>query len=140
MVEGIELILPTGWQAAEDGGAFRGFALDPADLTPGTAQGPRLWVLPPGAADLEFTEMLEQVGDTAQLFEAATTIEVGTQTAIAVGVQESIGDQVINRRYVFLNTTDGEAYEFILEAPIEQWDEQVQLLEGILASLQTEPS
>ncbi len=133
-------MLPTGWQAAEEGGPFRGLALHAADLTAGTPQGPRLWVLPPGAADLEFSEMLEQAGDTAQLFEAATTIQVGTQTGVAVGIQETFGEQTINRRYILINIGAGEAFQFILEAPMAEWNEQIPLLEGLLASVQIEPS
>jgi predicted RNA binding protein with dsRBD fold (UPF0201 family) len=139
-VEGIILVLPAGWQAAEEGGPFRGLALNPEDLAADIPKGPRLWVLAPGVADLEFTEMLEQAGETAQLFEAATMIQVGTQTGVAVGIQETFGDQTINRRYLFINPGAGEAYQFILEAPAAQWDEQVPLLEGTLASVQIEPN
>ena len=139
-VEGVVVVLPTGWQAAEEGGSFRGMALNPDDLLTEVPTGPRLWVLAPGAEDLAFSGTLEPAGEAVSIVEGATTFEIGDQTAIAFGVQETFGDQTINRRYVYINTGDGESYEFILESPAEQWAEQVSLLEGILASILIEPS
>lgn len=139
-VDGVAVALPADWHAAAESGPFRGVALNPDDLTAAIPQGPRLWVLQPGVADLELTGMLEAVGDTVQVVEEASIVQVGEVSAITFDVQEMFGETGVMRRYVFVNTGAGDAYAFILEAPADQWDAQVSLLEGILASIVIEPS
>jgi hypothetical protein len=115
-------------------------ALNPDDLMTELPTGPRLWVLAPGVEDLAFSGTLEPTGETVAVVEEPATFQIGEQTAVMFGVQETFGDQTINRRYVYINTGDGESYQFILESPTNQWAEQVALLEGILASILIEPS
>ncbi len=70
------------------------------------------------------------------MFEEANTIVIGAWEGVAIGRQETLDGQAVNRRHVYVNTADGQAYELILEAPLAQWQEQLPTLEGILSSIQ----
>jgi hypothetical protein len=128
--------MPFGWHQAEPGGTFHGLALAEGDLTATAPQGPRIWVLSPEQSEAEITAGLGEAGvDTLEVFEEANTIVIGDWEAVAIGMQEAIDGQTVNRRYIYINTADGQAYQLILEAPVDQWEEQLPTLEGILASV-----
>ena len=137
-VAGVDVVLPSGWQSVAESGPFPGLALNPDDLTAESPQGPRLWILVPGVDDLQFTGTLEPTGTVEQVVESPATFQTGDQTAIAIGVRETIGDQTVVRRYVYVNGSDGQSYEFILEAPASQWVEQVSRLRAFFLSPRTQ--
>jgi hypothetical protein len=137
VVEGVSLTLPPGWRQAEPGDTFHGLALQEEDLTTAAPQGPRFGVLSPELAEAVLAEGLGgSAGEVLEVFEEAGTLLIGEWEATTIGLQENIDGQTVNRRYVYITAPDGQAYELILEAPVDQWEEHLPTLEGILASLQ----
>jgi hypothetical protein len=137
IIEGVTLTLPAGWRRAEAGGTFHGLALQAGDLTATAAQGPRFWVLAPEQIEAELAAGLgAAASEPLEIFEEANTIVINSWEGVAIGMQEAVDGQTVNRRYIYINTTDGQAYQLILEAPVDQWGEHLPTLEGILSSVQ----
>jgi hypothetical protein len=88
-----------------------------------------LWdsVIPPGTDPAVVAERIAIV-------EEPRTVGVGAAEGVAIALREEQGGQAVIRRYVFVNFGVGRVYQFILEAPAEQWDKSVGTLEGILQS------
>jgi hypothetical protein len=136
LIDGITLILPAGWQQATAGSPFRGLAQQEVDLAAVAPQGPRFWVLPPSLSDTEITELLASEDSIpTQVIEEANTVLIGDLEATLIGLQETVAETTLNRRYVYLSGAGGQVYQLILEAPVDQWEEHLPTLEGILASV-----
>jgi len=144
---GVTLTLPAGWAFLDNDERGLVLASQNDDLRADVPQGPRLTVergstappdpealvsAMPGAGAEAATSRLEVV-------EEPETVQVGIEEGVSIGLLEDDGGGAVIKRYVIVNADGIHVYQFVLEAPEDQWNGNVGALEAILASTTFEP-
>lgn len=140
---GVTLLLPQEWAFVDSGKQGLVLALREEDLTAELPNGPRLTV---GPATGELPDDLEEFLGSADGVAAAIlavaeepdATQVGGVDAVRIGLTEERDGGSVRTRYVFANLDGVRLYQFLLEAPPDQWDDNVETLEAILNSARFE--
>lgn len=141
---GVTVSRPAGWAALEQGDKGLILAARPEDLTAEAPQGPRLRLELVSGALPEIDALLKSAipaGTTASAVAASITlaedpkeVRIGTASGVSIGLREERGGRALMTRYVIVNLGGGRVYQFLLEAPADQWNQHVSGSEGILQS------
>ncbi len=137
---GVTLLKPANWALQDSGERGLVLALREEDLTAEVPAGPRLTVEPAATTD-ELPDLEELVGPAAAsdaailaVAEEPDTTQVGGVDAVRIGLTEERDGASVRSRHVFVNLDGIRLYQFLLEAPPDQWDSNVGTLEAILDS------
>ncbi len=143
---GVTLVQPTNWALQDNGARGLVLALREEDLTAELPAGPRLTVEPAATtgelSDLEgLVASAEPLGAAiVAVAEEPDTTQVGGGDGVSIGLTEERDGGSVRSRYVFVNLDGVRLYQFLLEAPPDQWDRNVGTLEAILTSASFEPA
>ena len=135
---GVTVLQPANWALQDNGERGLVLALLEEDLTAEVPAGPRLTVEPVTGELPDLEEFLgSATGDGDALLamaEEPETTQVGGVDAVRIGLTEERNGGSVRSRYVFVNLDGVRLYQFLLEAPPDQWDSNVGTLEAILSS------
>ena len=136
---GVTLLQPQDWAFLDNGERGLVLALREEDLTAELPAGPRLTVEPAtdDAPDLEeLVASAEPLGAAiVAVAEEPETTQVGGVDGVSIGLTEEGDGGSVRSRHVFVNLDGVRLYQFLLEAPADQWDSNVGTLEAILRSV-----
>ncbi len=135
---GVTLLRPQDWAFLDNGERGLVLALREEDLTAELPTGPRLTVEPAtdDAPDLEeLVASAEPLGAAiVTVAEEPDTTQVGGVDGVSFGLTEERDGGSVRSRHVIVNLDGVRLYQFLLEAPADQWDSNVGTLEAILRS------
>lgn len=141
---GVTLIKPAGWASQPQGDQGFVVAARQEDLTADTVRGARLRlqviagtrpgmeavvqsVLPAGTSPAA-------VAGAVGVVEEPRSVQVGGLEGTAMSLRQESGGRTVTTRHVIVNAGGGRVYLFLLEAPADQWGQDLPSLEGILQS------
>jgi len=131
---GVTVARPAGWFVREQGERGLVLASRREDLEATSIQGPRLRLETGGVGQPEVSTILREsmpapggaaAGLRSALTDGPATRRVGGAVngadGVAITLREEEGGRPFIRRYVTVNTGGGRVYQFLLEAPADQW-------------------
>jgi len=136
----VKLTAPAGWAVLENGDSGGVvLAAQDGDLSAGTPQGPRLTAEPVSGALAGPEDFIEAMttgrpGAGVQVLEPPGTVPVGTGTGTSIAFLEEDGGVAIMKRYILVNLNGLSVYQFLREAPQDQWAGSSAAMQAILAS------
>lgn len=141
---GVTLSLPEGWAFLDNDERGLVLASREEDLRADTPGGPRLTVEPGGTAPPDPEELVSAIAGEdgaprVEVVEEPETVPVGVEEGVSIGLLEEEDGGAVIRRYVIVNVDGINVYQFLLEAPEDQWDDSVDTLEAVLGSAAFEP-
>lgn len=141
---GVTLTIPAGWAISDPGDPTLVVAANAADLPLTSPQGPRLAVRSASAGWRDPQDVAAALGSPdpnveIDVIEDPAEVDVGGVSGVSVTLREMDGGASVIRSYVIVNVDGTNAYQFILEAGEDVWDDHRGTLHTILASAVFEP-